>query len=65
MTAFLAAVGGLTGLLKIFAPIFTAFVGWLIPSPFQSAAKQEGSLHADETKAQDSRGNVANLDNLP
>lgn len=65
MTAIIAALGGLAGIIKILTPVLTALVGWIIPSPFQKTEKGQADIHAAETKAQSSRGNVSNLDNLP
>lgn len=69
MAAFLAQVlvglGGVAGLVKILTPLLAGLVGWLVPSPFQKAEKAEVRTHDSETKAQDSRGDVSGLDNLP
>lgn len=49
----------------ILVPLATLIAGWLMPSPFQKAAKGQADTHAAEKKADETRGDVSDLDNLP
>lgn len=62
----MASIIGIITLLKpIIAPLITFLAGWLFPSPLQKAIDKQGEIHDAERKAQDSHGNVSDLDRLP
>lgn len=59
-------IAAILAVLKPFlAPLAAFLAGWLLPSPAQKAARKQSEIHDAETKADDSRGDVTDLDNLP
>lgn len=62
----MTAILGILAVLKPFlGPLVAFLAGWLFPSPIQKAIGQQGDIHDAERKAQDSHGDVTDLDRLP
>lgn len=55
----------LTTLKPLLAPLVTFLVGVLFPSPIQKTLDRQGKVHEAEKKADESGGNVSDLDSLP
>lgn len=49
----------------IAGPLAAFLVGYFLPSPLQKAARKQEEIHNAENKADSSRGDVSDLDNLP
>ncbi len=61
-----AALWALIPILKPFlVPLLTFLAGWLFPSPIKKTATDQAKTHAAEDKADATRGQVDDLDQLP
>lgn len=58
-------LSALTVLKPFLIPFMTFLAGWLFPSPLKKAEQVQGDVHAAEKKADDTGGNVDDLDRLP
>lgn len=55
----------LVSLKPVLVPLLTALVGWLVPSPWEVAARGREKTKDAEDRADATRGYVDDLDHLP